>query len=165
MPKKKERGPAPREVAREDITWAWEGVVNDISSNEEIKYDLVLNLIYQTYEYFYEGVEYNSVLRLDLPIYRNIIEAYSYLADDILCGWNEYEQEALLNTLEGLYWAIDSSFSRGYYAKTLMTGVSNHWSSYEIDMTDYNTFKKGFCNLVDMVHDMYDDGEYDEEEE
>lgn len=158
MSRKKKISPSPREEVRETLTWAWEKTINNITENH-IDLEITLKLIFDTYEYFYEGIEYNSILRSDLPIYRYISEVYAFLASDYLSGISKYQDEALRDTVEGLYWSIDSSFREGYYVKRLPAGVSHHWSSYEIDMKDYDSYRKGFDFLTGIIEDMYDEEE------
>lgn len=144
---------------REALYDRWESIAENLYY-EAIDVEEFKKTVYDTYEYFRQNREYNSVLREDLPIFRFICALNWHC--DIPKGNSEAEFTACKSMAESLCWVIENSFERGYYKISMPLELSYHNSRNEADMSSFESFSKAFDNLIEMYKEEFD--EYDEED-
>lgn len=144
---------------REILYDKWESISENLYY-EAINVEEFKTLVYDTYEYFRQSRDYNSVLREDLPIFRFICK-YQFCTD-VPPGNTEAEFTVCKSMAESLCWVIENSFERGYYKISMPLELSYHNSRNEADMSSFESFSKAFNNLIEMYKEEFD--EYDEED-
>ncbi len=144
---------------REILYDKWESISENLYY-EAIVIEEFKTLVYDTYEYFRQSREYNSVLREDLPIFRFICALNQHC--DIPEGNSEAEFAVCKSMAESLCWVIENQFSRGYYKISMPLELSYHNSRNEADMSSFESFCKAFDNLIEMYKEEFD--ESDEED-
>ncbi len=144
---------------REMLYDKWESIAENLYY-EAIDIEEFKTLVYDTYEYFRQSREYNSVLREDLPIFRFICK-YQFCTD-VPPGNTEAEFAVCQSFAESLCWVIENSFERGYYKISMPLELSYQNSRNEADMSSFESFSKAFDNLIEMYKEEFD--EYDEED-
>lgn len=127
---------------RGDILAAWELLREDECSHLDVT--AFKHLAFDTYWYFRRSMDYNSVLREDLPIYRDI--AWVVMAADAFpetC--KEYEFLCCNEFAAGLLQAIEDGFRRRYHRIALLLGLTCPGGDVdEADMSSYETYDRSF---------------------
>ena len=141
-----------REQERERLYNLWEETLRRL---DECHFNLeeVIKGIQDTYHFFAGTREFNSVLRIDLPIFRNLcqIEAFNYCPEDC----KQYEFTVCINCISGLIWAIENAFARGYYVDSLPLEIKVHNSNLEADMSSYDAYKKALAKMMKMYREEF----------
>ena len=150
----------------EELLEGWEEINAAYANVTTLDLMKIKHLIYNTFVYFRAYKRYNSVPREDLPIYKeiSIFSVGNYYPKNC----RHYEFECCIDFVNGLLWAIENDFERGYSEECLHLGLEYHDMSTEADMSSYETYEKCFRkHLVMFMRDSseYQDGELDEQEE
>ena len=133
----------------------------------EGKFDVirVKHLIYDTYQYFYQYSGYNSVLRGDLDVYRDICELACIGEYPKDC--RQYEFDCCMDFVEGLLYAIELGFPRGYNQIALHVGLNEHMAGgggRDADMSSYESFSRDFYKEMKFhLSDAFEDDTTDYE--
>ena len=146
---------------REMLYDRWESIAEHLyyeaTDIEEFK-----TLVYDTYEYFRQSRDYNSVLREDIPIFRFMCK-YQFCTD-IPSGNTEAEFTVCQSFAESLCWVIENGFERGYYKISMPLELSYHNSHNEADMSSFESFCKAFDSLMQMYKEEYEELEEETED-
>ena len=149
--------PSQREMLYDRWETLAENVYYEKTDVEEFKI-----LVYDTFEYFRQSRDYNSVLREDLPIFRFICK-YQFCTD-IPSGNTEAEFAVCQSFAESLCWVIENQFSRGYYKISMPLELSVHNSRNEADMSSFESYSKAFDNLMQIYKEEYEEIEEETED-
>lgn len=147
---------------RENLFQEWENVVlSEAYKNFDI--ENFKNLIYRTYFYFLQSGEYNSVLRDDLPILRLV--CCFFRGEFAPQGCRESHFRCCQMFAEGLCYAVENGFKRGYYKQSLP--LLSHIAPDEADMSTSESFSKHFATCLECFEEAYieSEEEYLDEEE
>ena len=139
---------------RENLFSEWENIVlNEAYKGFDI--ESFAKLLYKTYFFFYGNREYNSVLRDDLPIFRLVcvFSAFNYYP----AGYRESHFRCCQMFAEGLCFAAESGFRRGYYKQSLP--LLPHIAPDEADMSTFESFSKHFATCLECYEEAYAESE------
>lgn len=132
--------------SREEILSAWEQVWNMYTGGPKLDVVGFKHLIFDTWQYFRQFKDYNSVLRKELPIIR-YISSYWMNAEEYPTNCEQYMYECCTDFAQGLSWAIENDFQRGYQKESLPLLLSWHsagGADLEADMSSYQSYARDF---------------------
>lgn len=154
---------------RNRIQEAWEKVWKDyFLSGPVLDVTGFVRLVFDTYEYFLQYKNYNSVLREELTIYK-YISAFYLAADEYPENCEHYALDCCTDFAHGLCWAIENDFKRGMHKMCLpllLDDPDHGGADSEADMSSYETYQKAFRkHMIYFMRMHIEEDELDENEE
>ena len=148
---------------RNEILRKWEDIIDnyDPFDDYELDFDEMKTLIYNTYEYFHMNKESDTILRVDLPIYRcisqfELIERYPK-------DWTSSMLDNCADFILGLRYVLENGFDAGYKENPLPLGLGRHTpagcADQEADMTSFDTYSKDFDDQLGILREEYEEDE------
>lgn len=137
---------------RENLQLKWE----KLAGRSEPEIDSFKELVYDTYKYFSQSREFNSVLRDDLPIF-HLMCVFSRL-DFAPGGYRESHYRCCQITAEALCLTTEAGFKRGYFKESLHF-PKTHIVPDEADMSSFESFSKCFATCLECYEESYAESE------